>query len=91
MYRDSQRGTFLSRAVLASSGRNGMEETKKDLPPATSSTAQEETKSKEDQQRQEDINVYIAMGCILLITVLVVFVKVSSQNIFLTDDEDNSL
>ena len=68
-----------------------MEETKKDPPPAISSTAQEETKSKEDQQRQEDINVYIAMGCILLITVLVVFIKVSFQNIFLTDDEDNSL
>ena len=68
-----------------------MEETKKDLPLAISSTAQEEAKSKEDQQRQEDINVYIAMGCILLITVLVVFVKVSFQNIFLTDDDDNSL
>ena len=68
-----------------------MEETKNDQLPAISSTAQEETKSKEDQQRQEDINVYIAMGCILLITVLVVFVKVSFQNIFLTDDDDNSL
>ena len=67
-----------------------MEETKKDLPLAISSTAQEEAKSKENQQRQEDINVYIAMGCILLITVLVVFIKVSFQNIFLTDD-DNSL
>ena len=62
-----------------------------DLPLAISSTAQDETKSKEDQQRQEDINVYIALGCILLITVLVVFIKVSFQNIFLTDDEDNSL
>ena len=68
-----------------------MEETKNDQLPAISSTAPEETKSKEDQQRQEDINVYIAMGCILLITVLVVFVKVSFQNIFLTDDDDNSL
>ena len=65
-----------------------MEDTKKDVPTAICSTAQEETESKEDKQRKEDINVYIAWGLILLITALVVFIKVSFQNLFLADDDN---
>ena len=51
--------------------------------PATNIIAIEEVETKEDKQRQEDINVYIAWGLILLITALVVFLKISFQNIFL--------
>ena len=51
--------------------------------PATNTIAIEEVETKEDKQRQEDINVYIAWGLILLITALVVFLKISFQNIFL--------
>jgi hypothetical protein len=51
--------------------------------PATNPIAIEEVETKEDKQRQEDINVYIAWGLILLITALVVFLKISFQNIFL--------
>ena len=65
-----------------------MEDTEKDIPPAKSTNVQEESQSKEDKERQEDINVYIAWGLILLITVMVVFLKVSFQNIFLTDDDN---
>ena len=68
-----------------------MEDTDNEIPPAKSVSIQEETKTKEDKERQEDINVYIAWGLILLITVLVVFLKVSFQNIFLTDDENDAL
>ena len=68
-----------------------MEDTENEIPPAKSVNIQEETKNKEDKERQEDINVYIAWGLILLITVLVVFIKVSFQNIFLTDDENDAL
>ena len=68
-----------------------MEDTENEIPPAKSINIQEETKTKEDKERQEDINVYIAWGLILLITVLVVFLKVSFQNIFLTDDENDAL
>ena len=68
-----------------------MEDTEKDIPPAKSTNVQEESQSKEDKERQEDINVYIAWGLILLITVMVVFLKVSFQNIFLTDDDNDPL
>ena len=68
-----------------------MEDTEKDIPPAKSTNVQEESQSKEDKERQEDINVYIAWGLILLITVMVVFLKVSFQNIFLTDDNNDPL
>ena len=68
-----------------------MEDPKEDTPPAISSTVQEENESKEDKQRQEDINVYIAWGLILLITALVVFIKVSFQNIFLANDAYDNL
>ena len=68
-----------------------MEDTEKDIPPAKSTNVQEESQSKEDKERQEDINVYIAWGLILLITVMVVFLKVSFQNIFLTDDDNDLL
>ena len=46
----------------------------------------DESESKKNKQRQEDMHVYIAMGLILLITALVVFVKISFQNIFLTEE-----
>ena len=45
----------------------------------------EEIENKVDKQRKNDLNVYIAMAVILLITALVVFVKISLENIFLAD------
>ena len=56
--------------------------------PKVNTVAHEEVESKVDKQRQEDINVYVAWGVILLITALVVFLKISFQNIFLSSDED---
>ena len=58
-----------------------------DVTPLTHYIAPEETETKEDKQRKEDINVYIAWGVILLITALVVFLKISFQNIFLSDED----
>ena len=57
--------------------------------PAENIIIPEEVGTKEDKQRREDINVYIAWGLILLITALVVFLKISFQNIFLSSDEEN--
>ena len=54
--------------------------------PAQTILPEELVETKEDRQRQEDINVYIAMGVILLITALVVFLKISFQNLFLSSE-----
>ena len=58
-----------------------------DVTPLTLNIAPQEIETKEDKQRKEDIKVYIAWGIILLITALVVFLKISFQNIFLSDEE----
>ena len=55
--------------------------------PAKTNLPEELVETKEDRQRQEDINVYIAMGVILLITALVVFLKISFQNLFLSSGD----
>ena len=55
--------------------------------PAQTNLPEEIVETKEDRQRQEDINVYIAMGVILLITALVVFLKISFQNLFLSSGD----
>ena len=55
--------------------------------PAHTNLPEELVETKEDRQRQEDINVYIAMGVILLITALVVFLKISFQNLFLSSGD----
>ena len=54
--------------------------------PVQNAVVLDESENKKNKQRQEDIHVYIAMGLILLITALVVFVKISFQNIFLTEE-----
>lgn len=54
---------------------------------APTNLPEEPVETKEDRQRQEDINVYIAMGVILLITALVVFLKISFQNLFLSSGD----
>lgn len=54
---------------------------------AQNNLPEELVETKEDRQRQEDINVYIAMGVILLITALVVFLKISFQNLFLSSGD----
>ena len=39
--------------------------------------------SREDKKRNKDMNVYIAMGVILIIAFVVVFLKISFQALFL--------
>ena len=78
MHRISQSGQFVSkRNSLSLLVRMSHLSAPTNLP-------EEPVETKEDRQRQEDINVYIAMGVILLITALVVFLKISFQNLFLS-------
>ena len=51
--------------------------------PAHISLQEEIGESREDKKRNKDMNVYIAMGVILIIAFVVVFLKISFQALFL--------
>ena len=56
--------------------------------PAHISLQDELGESREDKKRNKDMNVYIAMGVILIIAFVVVFLKISFQALFLWNKDD---
>ena len=56
--------------------------------PAHISLQEELGESREDKKRNKDMNVYIAMGVILIIAFVVVFLKISFQALFLWNKDD---